>query len=228
VFDSRWVISGNAGTLRNIFPETPTTQPNRLVWKGSFQPGNLSGSGANYPVVICWSMTDAQKSTKDLYMTDPTESLFRVNMKNGQYVAGGGITVRIMGTNNDTVCVEIGVSTNLNGFKILWDPTLSEVEATPGVAEGRGYTLSPNVPNPFATSTRIAFFAPKKGAVKLEIFDIHGNLVKTLVDSDVEAGQKDFEWNGIDNNGRNVPSGTYTYRLTAGETVLSRTMILMK
>ncbi len=226
VFDARWVISGNAGTLRDIFPETPTTQPTRLVWKGSFQPGNLSGSGANYPVVISWKLSDAQKSvTKDLYLTDPTESLFRVNMKNGQYKAGGGITVTVNGDNAE---VQIGVSTNLNGFKIIWDPALSAVEATPGIAETGSYSLSPNVPNPFATSTQIAFYAPKKGAVKLEIFDIHGNLVKTLVDGSVEAGFRQLEWNGVDNGGRNVPSGTYTYRLTAGETVLTRTMILMK
>lgn len=227
VFDSRWVISGNAGTLRDIFPETPTSQPVRLVWKGSFQPGNLSGSGSNYPIVISWKMSDAQKSlNKDLYLTDPSESLFRVNMKNAQYKAGGGITVR---TNGDVASVEIGVSTNLNGFKIIWDPSLSGVtEPTPGIADHSSYSLSPNVPNPFSQITHIGFNAPKKGAVKLEIFDIHGSLVKTLLQGDIEAGYHELDWNGTDESGRNVPSGTYTYRLSAGETVLSRTMILMK
>lgn len=227
VFDARWVISGNAGTLRDIFPDEPTTQPRRLVWKGSFQPGNLTGSGANYPIIIRWKMSDAQKSvSKDLYLMDPSEALFRVNMKNGQYKAGGGITVVV---SNDTVQVQIGVSTNLTGFKITWDPSLSGVtEPTPGMADHSSYTLSPNVPNPFSQTTHIGFNAPKRGAVKLEIFDIHGSLVATLLDGDVEAGYRELEWNGTDASGKAVASGTYTYRLTAGETVLTRTMVLMK
>ncbi|MBS1910761.1 MAG: T9SS type A sorting domain-containing protein [Bacteroidetes bacterium] len=228
VFDARWTIITTNGTLRDIFPDNPATSDSgKIAWKGTFQAGNLNNTSPYYPVVFKWSSADAYKSPHDIYFEDQffndnaKTGLFRVNMKTGAYQAGTGITVQ---KNGDTIAVTINLTT-LDGFKIVYDLT-SGVETDPGVAGS--YNLSSNVPNPFTNSTQINFFAPQHGAVKLEVFDVKGALVNTLVDGVVEAGAHTAIWNGDDQKGRAVASGTYTYRLSAGSTVLSKTMVLVK
>ena len=88
--------------------------------------------------------------------------------------------------------------------------------------------LLSNLPNPFSENTEIGFVAPKTGRVKLEIFNIQGDLVKTLIDGSVDAGTHKAVWNGTDEQGATVASGTYTYRLSAGTTVLTRTMVRVR
>jgi len=89
-------------------------------------------------------------------------------------------------------------------------------------------TLYQNYPNPFNPSTTIAFFLPEKAAVKLDIFDVKGRKVMTLVDGLKEAGKHRIEWNG--NNGRRKPvsSGIYYYRLSAGKDRITRKLVLMR
>jgi len=74
-----------------------------------------------------------------------------------------------------------------------------------------------NFPNPFNKSTNISFELPFKTATTLEIVDIFGNVVKTIVNSDLEAGRHNFEWNGTTSNGTKVSNGTYIYRVTTTE-----------
>lgn len=227
VFDARWTIITTNGTLRNIFPETPTAdQPLPLAWKGTFQAGNLPGGGPNYPVVATWSLTDARRAPNDIYFEDQfwddnnNTGLFRVNMKNGTYTAGSGIIVRVDG---DIVTVQINLTT-VEGFKIVHDRT-SGVDRE--VVAG-GFTLSSNIPNPFRTTTDITFRAPARGNVKLEIYDINGRMVKSLVNDVVSAGEHTVTWDGLDEGGRPVASGTYNYVLTAGSTTLRKSMVLQK
>lgn len=231
VFDSRWTIVTTNGTLRNIFPTQPSPeQGTKIAWKGIFQAGNLPGGSPNYPVVICWSMSDAQKAPhsiffEDQFWDDSTNSgLFRVNMKNGNFQAGTGITVRRVGT--DTICVEINL-TQVKGFKIVYDLALGVDDGNNSAIAG-GYTLSSNAPNPFSNSTEISYYAPQRGQVQLEVFNINGELVQTLVNSVVDPGEHKVVWNVLDQKNRMVPSGTYTYRLKAGSTVLSKTMVVVK
>jgi flagellar hook assembly protein FlgD len=77
-------------------------------------------------------------------------------------------------------------------------------------------------------TTAIGFFVPKRGDVRLEIFDVNGELVTTLVNNPVATGYHSVVWDGTNDKGVKVASGSYTYRLTSGPTVLSRTMILTR
>jgi hypothetical protein len=178
-------------------------------------------------VTICWSKTDALKAPHTIYIEDQfwndstNTGLFRVDMKNGLYTAGTGITVVPKG---DSLCLTINLTT-VDGFKIVYDLT-SGVEPTPVVAGS--YTLSSNIPNPFAKSTEINFYAPVRGDMKLEVFDMKGNLVNTLISGMTEAGAHTALWNGTDTQGKAVATGSYVYRLTAGSTVLSKTMVLVR
>ncbi len=90
------------------------------------------------------------------------------------------------------------------------------------------YVLSQNYPNPFNPTTIIEYSLPRSTHVTLEIFDILGQSVRTLVDITETAGTHRVEWNGRSNDGSPVASGVYVYRIQVGETVESRKMLLVK
>lgn len=85
------------------------------------------------------------------------------------------------------------------------------------------FTLHQNYPNPFNPTTQIAFDVSTSGAVKLQVFDVMGRLVSTLVDDVVSVGVHTVAFNAS-----NLTSGMYIYRLTSESTVQSMRMLLMK
>lgn len=90
------------------------------------------------------------------------------------------------------------------------------------------YALFQNYPNPFNPSTNIEFVLFKSGQVEIEIFNILGQKVRTLVNSHLKAGHKVVDWDGKDDQGREVTSGLYFYRIQAGDFVESKKMLLLK
>ncbi len=89
-----------------------------------------------------------------------------------------------------------------------------------GVAGGgvrEGYTLSAGMPNPFTSSTVIRYTLPGAGAVHLDVYDVSGRLIRSLVRGEwMPAGAGRATWDGRDGSGRRVRSGVYFYRLDAG------------
>ena len=85
------------------------------------------------------------------------------------------------------------------------------------------FTLHQNFPNPFNASTEIRFELPVPARVKLEVFDLLGNLVTTLLDSPREAGMHVVVWQPD-----TAASGAYLYRLRAGTFQQERLMVLLK
>lgn len=90
------------------------------------------------------------------------------------------------------------------------------------------FDLGQNNPNPFNPSTAIDFALPKSANVRVEIFNILGQKVKTLVDEYLSAGYKKVTWDGTDNTGKTVASGVYLYRMTADDFSATKKMMLMK
>ena len=91
-----------------------------------------------------------------------------------------------------------------------------------------GFHLAPNYPNPFNPTTRVEFRVHEAGWVNLSIFDMLGQRVATLVDGRRAAGRHQVVWNGRNDRGVAVASGMYLYRLTAGQSVRTRRMALMR
>ncbi|MCP4707880.1 MAG: T9SS type A sorting domain-containing protein, partial [Planctomycetes bacterium] len=73
------------------------------------------------------------------------------------------------------------------------------------------FKLTQNYPNPFNPNTTIAFALPTAVGVKIKIYNVNGQLVKTLVDEVRPAGKYEVNWDGTDNHGRSVSSGLYFY-----------------
>ena len=102
---------------------------------------------------------------------------------------------------------------------------------TPGdISLPRSAFLSQNYPNPFNPMTTIRVDIPEGQARQtvLSIYDLRGRLVRTLVDKPLGAGTHFFAWDGRDDSGRAVPSGTYIYRMKRGEDRYTRKMLLAK
>jgi hypothetical protein len=91
-----------------------------------------------------------------------------------------------------------------------------------------GYRLGQNYPNPFNPSTTIMFDLPRAEYVKLDIFNIKGELVTTIIDQYMTGGRKEVSWTATDSGGRAVSSGVYCYRLVSGDFVQTKKMVLLK
>ena len=101
--------------------------------------------------------------------------------------------------------------------------TDDEVAMTPLVTELRG-----NYPNPFNPDTKINFSLANEDNVKLEIYNLKGQRIRTLVDEKMDSGYHSVVWDGRNDNNSEVSSGIYFYRMKSGSYSTSKKMILMK
>jgi len=85
------------------------------------------------------------------------------------------------------------------------------------------YILYQNYPNPFNPVTKIKFALPKPEIVKIEIYNIIGQKIETLINIPMPAGYYEVEFNG-----QNLSSGIYLYRIEAGEWIDVKKMLLVK
>lgn len=90
------------------------------------------------------------------------------------------------------------------------------------------FELGQNYPNPFNPSTTISFSVPKTGEVTLSIYNLRGQLVRTLVSGVIQVGRHRVVWDGADERGARAASGIYVYRMQADGFVASRKLVLMK
>ncbi|MDW7679976.1 MAG: right-handed parallel beta-helix repeat-containing protein [bacterium] len=89
-------------------------------------------------------------------------------------------------------------------------------------------TLFQNYPNPFNPDTEIRYQLPEAAHVKLEIYNLLGQKIRTLIDDPKPAGSHTLRWDGRDDFGAAVSSGVYLYRLTAGRFCGARKMVVMR
>jgi hypothetical protein len=90
------------------------------------------------------------------------------------------------------------------------------------------YSLDQNYPNPFNPTTVIKYTIPKEGSVKIQVFDITGRLVTTLVNANEATGTYSVTWDGRNSGGQAVSSGIYLYRLQANDFVSVKKMVMLK
>jgi hypothetical protein len=88
--------------------------------------------------------------------------------------------------------------------------------------------LHPVHPNPFNPTTRLAFDLPRPGSFTLRVHDLRGRMVRTLAEGVAPAGTHTASWNGRDDAGRELPSGTYVIRLEAEQYAATQRATLLK
>ena len=102
------------------------------------------------------------------------------------------------------------------------------ISSTVPQARPLGYGLFQNTPNPFRVSTRIDFALAREGLVALEVYDVKGRRVRTLLAESRGPGNHSAVWNGLDEGGREVSPGVYFYMLKADNQTTIRKMVLAR
>jgi len=111
--------------------------------------------------------------------------------------------------------------------KVWWVFVTGGTEVSENIVSNKTI-LYQNIPNPFNPETNIKFYLDESGSVSLEIYNIKGQLVKTLVNNDLPAGEHSFIWNGEDEKGSQVASGIYLYNLKSKNLIEKKKAILLK
>ena len=180
------------------------------------------GGGAAYrPVPMTWNGFDVQFFIGDAYQAGfmdmvPDSSKFYLAV---QYWYG---------IQMDTTSV------TTKTHRVLGDWTTGAILGSTGVAPlhaagvATRFSLEQNYPNPFNPATTITFSVPASSQVRLEVYDILGRLVKTLLSQEMASGTYNVHWDGTAQNGVGVSSGIYLYRIQAGSTTAVRKMLLLK
>ena len=130
------------------------------------------------------------------------------------------------GTTKSVVCVAL----NSVGLKdsVTWSFTITDVEKKDGSLPTE-FSLGQNYPNPFNPSTTIMFDLPKEAPVTLEVYNVLGVRVRSLLSGQaLNAGTHSMVWDGRDDNGITLPSGVYLYRINAADFQASRKMTMVK
>ena len=118
-----------------------------------------------------------------------------------------------------------GVQDGSYGLNRITDPVAIRVETRPEV-----YALENNFPNPFNPETTIKYQLPDANEVTLEVFNMLGQVVRTMVDREFQnAGRYSYQWDATNDSGQPLSSGIYFYRVTAGGEFQShKKMLLLK
>jgi len=135
---------------------------------------------------------------------------------------GGRDGVRIA-FENGFAAVSTGVSLNVYDLRGLPTTVTDHPYLIP-----KGFALEQNYPNPFNPTTRIQFTLPERSYVQLDLFNILGERVTTLLDGVLAAGEHTVVWDGTNFSGCRAAAGIYLYRLTAGLQSEVRKMVLLK
>ncbi|HXF58490.1 MAG TPA: T9SS type A sorting domain-containing protein, partial [Candidatus Saccharimonadales bacterium] len=120
------------------------------------------------------------------------------------------------------------------GYRLVVRDALGEEQSSeswvdvPAAGAPRAVALESARPNPFFERVAMRFGVPATGRVRLSVYDLQGRKVADIVDRTESAGWRDVEWNGQDDQGRAVASGTYFARLESGGAVETRKIILAR
>jgi hypothetical protein len=107
-----------------------------------------------------------------------------------------------------------------SGFTAVGNGKLAAVVKT--------FALLQNYPNPFNPKTTIEYQLPKSGRVEIRVFNLSGQLVKSIGPEQQVQGGHAFEWDGRNDSGRTVASGMYVYQVVFEKSTLSRRMTFVK
>jgi len=127
--------------------------------------------------------------------------------------------------------MRIDVATNEPAYTsghVVWAGFEVSGETTPVADTPQAFALKGAVPNPFNPQTTIHYTLPASAQVDLRLYDVQGRLVRTLETGVKAAGANEARWNGRDDGGRSVPSGTYFARLRAGGSQTVKSMVLVR
>jgi hypothetical protein len=208
----------------------------------------ISGSQANAlfatsGVSNAWIRLKLQGTFSNRAAIGATVRLKSAGRRQIQMVSGGS---GYISQNDQALFFGLGNTAGPDTFEVRW-PT-GAVQTVTGLTRNMSHTivetvepvagaeppppppaslfLSPNRPNPFRLTTSIEFQLPIAGPVRLEILDVQGRRVATLIDAPLNAGMHQRDWDGRAGNGGRTAAGVYFYRLTTTAGAATRKLLL--
>ena len=165
-------------------------------------------------------------------MTDEDGVFVIEGLPAGRYrvkVTGVGMNTAYYGGETDSTAQEVDLSNGQSADNI----DIEAEEVTTGIGDHaavlpEAFYLEQNYPNPFNPETTIKFALAGKSHVTIQIYNVLGQVVRTLVDRPMEAGFYSMKWDATSDSGQRVSSGVYIIRFKAGDVVQTRRMLLMK
>ena len=252
-FEDLMVFAMNYGLVSKAFPMVSPAAANAVALV-SGQPGS---AGSTFDVAIRLS-GDGQLQGVSVPLTWDAAVATPIGMRAGDLLAGHGdlalvlspepgtVDAALMGIRDQGIAGDGVLATVTFRMNAAGDPKVG-LGAVSGrdkdnqavVLSGAGNSLPPaslpavselraNVPNPFNPTTEFSFVLAQSGPVSLRVYTLRGELVRTLVAGDLQAGAHALTWNGLDDQGRQAASGGYIVRFVAPDRTQSRNITLLK
>jgi len=199
----------------NVFAGTPVG-----VFRSTLNGTSWKAAGLDGSTVMCFAVSDT-----DIFVGTGQNGLF-LSSNNGATWTPEDIGMPPPYSNLQIDALAVRRSLLFAGGGMLWKRPLWEMTTSVGTRSTQlpnHFILRQNYPNPFNPSTTISFSLPSSSFVTLQVFDVLGREVSTLMSRKLSAGTYSQKWNASD-----LPSGVYFYRLQAGEFAETRKLQLLK
>ncbi len=179
-------------------------------------------------IPLSFPVWDAVRQGDSLYtVSEVGLGVFDLTAQYPMLVDSGGIGGRLIDVDGNLIAVSVDYAID---FYLIKYPNGGVPTSVPFADENlpQIFSLRQNYPNPFNATTVLEFSIERTAPVELAIYNTLGQKVATLVDERKSHGEYALLWDGKNENGRDVASGIYLYRLQVGSSVVSKKMVLLK
>lgn len=234
IFVRAWLVPGAAN---QSFPQNIAMGSDGFVYVVDFGNNTIQKFSMDGDAVTTWGLPGGARPGRptvspdgDVYIPDPSSNRVVLCNPGGVVGTAWGTTGVGPGQFEQPTCVSMDSGGN---FYVVdyWNRRVQKFGPVITAASERepaplALMLERPVPNPTNQGTGVRFALPVEGRAELSVFDVAGRLVTRILDGAVQAGWRYARWDGRDQAGHTVASGTYFLRLTAGQTVSRRLVVL--
>ncbi|MFN5094037.1 MAG: T9SS type A sorting domain-containing protein, partial [Ignavibacteria bacterium] len=231
VFDARWTIIKTNGIHRNIFPTAVSGDKSTTMYKARFQSGaELGNTSPATPITLTWKMSTVPSRTDS--RRNPSGGSWRI-MDGGSFdyfqydmATGTGKKNALIDAEATGDDFKITIKPDfINSFVILYDHASNVNEDQPTSVMGQSLVSEAN-PNPANETVNFAITSSREN-VSVQVFDLLGNIVNTF-NAELGVGTSNVSWNTRNSNGSPVAPGVYTVKLTIGNEVVIRNVVVAR
>ena len=216
-------LDGNGFDDNDLFYTGSAPDMGALEWV--IAAPNLEAYAQDSTVILAW--TEIEEDLLYYQLDRATNAMFTENVDQ-TYVTTNTYT-------DDDIDTDIEYFYRVSGYVGYWTDysnTVSVIIESLDLDEDSAmhldYKIHQNYPNPFNPTTQIKYDLPEDALVSINIYDLMGRSIKSLVNSQQTAGYRSIQWNATNNLGEPVSAGMYLYTIQAGEFRQTKKMVLLK